>query len=143
MISTRDELLDSSGCLQSAIERNSTAYKNYERLTEVYDQLAERAATEQEKADWLNKAFQAASQAIERYPGCGRLHFKLAEIANQMGKTKIAVEQYGKTVEIEDEYRNQFRQLYPERQNIVSRIDNKMYLDAKERIKELSRKSDN
>ena len=138
----RDLLLHAESCLQIAIERNNAAYKNYERLTDVYNQLAERAATEQEKAGWLNKAFQSASQAIERYPGSGRLHFKLAEIADQMGKTKTAAEQYGKTVEIENEYRNQFRHLYPERQQVVSRIDNKMYLDAKERIQELSGKSD-
>jgi O-antigen ligase len=139
----RDLLLHAESCLQIAIERNDAAYKNYERLTEVYNYLAERSTTEQEKAGWLKKAFQAASQAVEHYQGCGRLHFKLAQIADQMGKTKIAAEQYGKTVEIEDEYRSQFRQLYPERKNIVSRIDNKMYLDAKERIKELSAKSGN
>jgi hypothetical protein len=60
-----------------------------------------------------------------------------------MGNAEIAVEQYTKAIEIEDEYRDQFRQLYPEREDVVSRIDKNMYLYAKEQIEELSRKSDN
>jgi tetratricopeptide (TPR) repeat protein len=109
----------------------------------VYHQLAAGTSTEREKADWLNKAFEAASQAVKRYPGCGRLHFKQAQIADQMGNAEFAAEHYGKAMEIEDEYRDQFRQMYPEREDIVSRIDKNMYLYAKERVEELSEKSDN
>ena len=139
----RDLLLRAESCLQRAIERNDAAFKNFERLTDVYHQLATRALTEQEKADWLNKAFEAASQAVERYPGCGRLHFKQAQIADLIGNAETAVVQYEKAIEIEEEYREQFRQMYPERENIVSRLDKNMYLYAKERIEELSAKSDN
>ena len=90
-----------------------------------------------------DKAYKAASQAVERYPGCGRLHFKLAKIADQMNKTGIAIEHYAKTVEIEDEYRAQFKQLYPERQDVVSRIGNKDYKYAKERVAKLAGKVNN
>jgi hypothetical protein len=83
------------------------------------------------------------SQAVERYPGCGRLHFKQAQIADQMGNAEIAVEQYRKAIDIEDEYRDQFRQMYPERRDIVNRLDKKMYLDAKKRVQELAGMSDN
>jgi tetratricopeptide (TPR) repeat protein len=138
----RDLLLHAETCLQSAIGRNNAPFKNFERLTDVYNQLAE-ILTGQDKADWLNNAFEAASQAIERYPGCGRLHFKQAQIADKMGNVEIAIDQYKKAIEIEDEYRAQFRLLYPEREEIVSRIDKKMYLDAKKRIVELSGKSNN
>ncbi|MBN2592290.1 MAG: O-antigen ligase family protein [Sedimentisphaerales bacterium] len=138
----RDLLLRAESCLKTAIGRNSAEFKNFERLTDIYRLLAE-TSTGQEKAEWLDKAFEAASQAIERYPGCGRLHFKQAQIADQMGNTEIATEQYRRAIEIEDEYRAQFRQIYPERQDVVSRIDKNMYLYAKERVEDLAGKSDN
>jgi tetratricopeptide (TPR) repeat protein len=135
-------LLRAEACLKDAIERNDVEFKNFERLTEVYRLFAE-ASTGQEKTDWLDKAFDAASRAVERYPGCGRLHFKKAQIADEMGNTEIAIEQYKKAIEIEDEYRDQFRYMYPEREDIVSRIDKNSYYYAKERIEELSGKTDN
>jgi len=138
----RDLLLSAESCLQSAIGRSSAEFKNFERLTDIYRLLAETSKG-QEKADWLNKAFEAASQAVERYPGCGRLHFKQAQIADQMGNAANAIEHYTKAIEIEDEYRAQFRKMYPEREDIVSRIDKSMYLYAKERVEELAGKSDN
>jgi len=138
----RDLLLRAETSLHNAIGRNDAGFKDFERLTDVYRLLAE-TSTQQEKTDWLNKAFETASQAVERYPGCGRLHFKQAQIADQMGKAEIAIEQYKKAIEIEDEYRDQFRQIYPERKDIVSRIGKKRYLYAKKRVEELSKKSDN
>jgi O-antigen ligase len=138
----RSLLLKAESCLKNAIGRNSIEFKNFERLTDVYRTLAE-TSTGQEKSDWLDKALEAASQAVERYPGCGRLHFKQAQIADQMGDAENAVEHYTKAIEIEDEYRAQFRLMYPERQDIVSRIDKNMYLYAKERVEELAGKSDN
>jgi tetratricopeptide (TPR) repeat protein len=136
----RDLLLHAETCLKRAIERNNAAFKDFERLTDVYHQLAEIPA-EQDKADWLNKAFGTASQAIERYPGCGRLHFKQAQIADKLGDVEIAIGKYKKAIEIEDEYRAQFRRMYPEREDVVSRLDKNMYLYAKERIAELAGKS--
>ncbi|MGB2865220.1 MAG: O-antigen ligase family protein [Sedimentisphaerales bacterium] len=137
----RDLLLRAETCLQSAIGRNDAAFKNFERLTDIYRLLAE-TSIEQEKTDWLIKAFETASQAVKRYPGCGRLHFKQAQIADQMGNANVAIEQYKKAIEIEDEYRAQFRQIYPEREDIVSRLDKNKYFYAKERVEELSKKSD-
>jgi O-antigen ligase len=137
----RDLLLHAETCLKRAIERNNAAFKDFERLTDVYHQLAEIPA-EQDEADWLNKAFGTASQAIERYPGCGRLHFKQAQIADKLGNVEIAFGKYKKAIEIEDEYRAQFRRMYPEREDVVSRLDKNMYLYAKERIAELTGKPD-
>ena len=136
----KDLLLRAETSLKDAIGRNDTVFKNFERLSDVYCLLAENSE-QQEKTEWLNKAFEAVSSAVERYPGCGRLHFKLARIAEQMGGTDIAIEQYNKAIEIEDEYREQFRRIYPERGDIVSRLGNKRYLSAVKRLKELSGKS--
>ena len=138
----RDLLLSAETSLQSAIGRNGAAFKNFERLTDIYRLLAE-TSIEQEKSDWLKKAFETASQAVERYPGCGRLHFKQAQVADQMGNASIAIEQYGKAIEIEDEYRAQFRQMYPEREDVVSRLGKNEYLLSKERLEELSEKTGN
>ncbi|MHC4579831.1 MAG: O-antigen ligase family protein, partial [Planctomycetota bacterium] len=131
-------LLRAAACLQGAIERNGSAFKNFERLTEVYVLLAE-TATGKKKADWLGKALDTASEAVELYPGCGRLHFKLARIAEQVGKTDVALEHYSKAIEIEDAYRDQFRRMYPEREKVVSRLSEESYDGAQQRVEELLR----
>jgi len=127
-------------CLKTAIERNSADFKSYERLTEVYLLLSERSAG-QEKTDRLNKAFSAASDAVGIYPGCDRLHFNLAQIANKLDKTDIALKEYEKTVEIEEQYRGQFRQMFP-REKIVSRLGEDKYKLAIEKVKDLSSQSE-
>lgn len=134
-------LLRAAECLQAAIKRNNAAFKDFERLTDAYYSLAE-VSTQQEKITWLNRAFDTALLAIERYPGCDRLHFKLAQIAEQLGKTAVAAEQYKEAIRIEDEYRAQFRRMYPERKEIVSRLGEDQYQIAIERVRELSEKSD-
>ncbi len=127
-------LMRAAEWLKKAIERNSAAFKNYERLTDAYMQLAENSPGRQ-RADWLDKALDAASEAIERYPGCGRLHFKLAQVAEQLGKTGVATEHYARAVKIEDAYRDQFRRIYPEREEVISRLGEERYSDAQQRLK--------
>ncbi len=121
-------------CLLDAIERNRADYKNFERLADVYSLLAE-ASSGQTKADWLNKGFQAAQNAVERYPGSGRLRIKLGQAAEQLGKTGFACEQYRKAIEIEDSFRRQFQQMYPG-QEVFSRLGEEKYEFAKQRLSE-------
>ena len=120
----------------AAIARDDADFKNYEKLSEVYTLLAKNSQ-KQEKIGWLNYAFDSIWSAVERYPTSGRLRFELAEIAEQLDKTDIAVAQYRKAVEIEDAYRNQFRIMYPGRE-IFSRLGEEKYERAKQRIKRLS-----
>jgi len=130
----RDLLVAAEKQSLGAIERNSAAFKNYERLTEVYTLLAD-ISKEQEKTDWLNKAFDNTSFTVEHlYPGCARLRIELAKISDLLGKTDIAISQYEKAIEIEDEYRAQFREMYPKREEIVSRLGDKKYQFAKQRL---------
>ncbi|MFB0525399.1 MAG: O-antigen ligase family protein, partial [Phycisphaerae bacterium] len=117
-------------CFLQAIERNKADYKNYEKLSTVYELLGQN----QEAYDWCLKA-------TELYPGSGRLRFKLAKIAEQLGKTDTAIEQYEKTIEIEDKYRRQFQVIYPERKEVVSRLGEEKYKSAKQRIKQLAEQS--
>lgn len=131
-----DLLIRATECLKSAIERNNAAFKNFERLSDVYMLLAENSPG-QERINWLDKALDTASEAIKRYPGCGRLHFKLAQIAEQSGKTNMAIEHYGQAIAIENAYRDQFREIYPERKEVVSRLGEETYRGSQQRLKVL------
>ena len=131
-------LIKAEECFRAAIKRNKAAYNNFERLTDVYYLLA-NVSTSPEKAGWLNKAFDTAVLAAEYYPGCERLHFKLAEIAEQLGKKELAAQNYKLTIEIEDKFRQQFRQIYPERDKIVSRLGEEKYQYAKQRLEFLTK----
>jgi len=116
-------------CFLRAIDRNKASFKNYEKLSTVYDLLGE-----------TQKAYDSCLEATKRYPGSGRLRFQLAEIAEKLGKNDVAIEQYEKAIEIEDKYRAQFRLIYPEREEIASRIGEEKYQSAKQRIELLSQK---
>ncbi len=141
MPNNRDLLLQAEKCLRAAIECNSAAFKNYERLTEAYLLLAE-VSTQQEKIDWLKKAFDNALFTVEqRYPGCARLRIELAKIAELLGRTDIASRQYKEAINIEDKYRAQFREMYPERKKVVSRLGEEKYQFAKQRLKFLTGQS--
>jgi hypothetical protein len=107
---------------RAAMERDRADYKNYEKLSRVYELLGEN-----------EKAYQFAEKAVQHYPGVARLRFNLARIAEKLGKTSAAVREYEKTVEIEDEYRKQFARMYPDRE-IFSRLGEKKYQTAKNRI---------
>ena len=137
----RDLLVAAEKQSLGAIEANRAAFKNYERLTEVYTLLAD-ISKQQEKTDWLNKAYDNTLFTVEHlYPGCARLRIELAKISELLGKTDIAISQYEKAIDIEDEYRAQFREMYPKRDEIVSRLGDKKYLFAKQRIKYLTSQS--
>jgi tetratricopeptide (TPR) repeat protein len=133
----RDLLVAAEKQSLGAIHRNNAAFKNYERLTEVYSLLAD-ISKQQEKTDWLNKAFDNTWFTVEHlYPGCARLRIELAKISELLGKTDTAISQYEKAIEIEDEYRAQFREMYPKREEIVSRLGDKKYQFAKKRLTHL------
>ncbi len=142
----KDMLLEAQKCLERAIQRNDADFKNYERLSDVYLLLAENSTdfgelsrAEQEKTRWLKQAHNQISQAIKLYPGCSRVHFKLAKIAELTGEKSLALEHYREAVEIEDSYRQQFKIMYPEKKEIVSRLSEDKYQFATERMKALKK----
>lgn len=114
-------------CFFEAVQRDSADFKNYEKLSQVYNLMGDN-----------QKAYDWGLAAAKRYPGIGRLQFNLAEIAEKMGKTSVAIEHYKEAVNIEDKYRSQFRKMYPGR-DVVSRLGEEKYERAKERIDFLSR----
>ncbi len=124
-------------CLQKAIQRNITDFKNHEALSDICNSLAD-ISTSNNKNIWLNKALDSIQKAIERYPGLGRLHFKLAQTAEKLNDKTLALEEYKKTVRIEDNFRDLFATMYPNRQ-IVSRLGKKQYNTAKNKIEKLTK----
>jgi len=126
---------DKSGLLlaeksfQGAIERNNADFKAYEKLTEVYELLAE-LSTGEEKTRRLIKAYETSVQTVRRYPNMARIRYKHAQLAELLGKNDIAVENYKKAVEIEDAFREQFIIMYPEYEPI-SRLGAERYNLAK------------
>jgi O-antigen ligase len=121
-------LKNAEECFKKAITRNKADFKNYEKLSEVYELLGQ-----------TQKAYYWCQKALQLYPGSDRLHFKLAQIAEKLGKTDIAVEQYKKTIKIEESFRRQFKTMYPEREEIVSRLGEEKYQLAIKKVKELSK----
>jgi len=131
-------LLAAEKSLLEAAARNGVDFKNFERLTETYNLLAEQASLDREH--WLKKAFVSAQIAVRLYPGCGRLRVQLAKIAEALGETDVAIKSYEKAVEIEDSYREQFKLMYPGRE-IFSRLGEDVYRDAIQKIESLSESS--
>jgi hypothetical protein len=128
----------SEKCVLAAIARDPTDFKHFERLAEVYTLFAE-ISTGREKTESLNKALDSISSAVERYPGSGRLHLQMANIAEKLGKNSIALDHYQKTIDIEDAFRAQFKIMYPQWQ-LVSRLGEDKYHTAKQKVKDLSQK---
>ena len=122
-------LEEAARCFSEAIERNPADYKNYEKLAAVYSRLGQ-----------AQKAYETYLRAAACYPGSERIWFELAQAAEQIGKPGLALCHYTKAVEIEDSYRQQFRQMYPDREKVVSRLGDKEYQLARKRIAELSKR---
>lgn len=135
-IDSQRTLLKAEKSFKTAIERDKANFKNYENLAEVYEILAQ--LTPEKRLFWQEKAFAALEQAIDRYPGSGELHIKLAKTAMALGKKESAIEHYRKALEIEDAYTEQFKIMYPGKE-VFSRLGKIKYRDAKEKLEELTK----
>lgn len=115
-------------CFLEAIARDPANFKNYEKLSTVYDLLGR-----------LQEAYDQGIRAAEHYPGSAQIQFQLAQIAEKLDKTDDAIEHYKNAIEIEDSFRKQFKTMYPDRE-IVSRLDKDKYDSSKNRVELLSQK---
>jgi hypothetical protein len=123
--------------LFTAAQRNPQDYKNFDALAEMYSLYA-RLQPDQNEA-LLNKALDSASVAVSLYPGNADLRLRLAQIAEDLGQTDLALQNYKIAVQIEDGFREQFKRMYPGRK-AVSRLDEDKYFFATQRIKDLEQK---
>jgi hypothetical protein len=120
-----------------ATERNPRDYKIFDSLSELYSIYAHFHPEQNEAL--LNKALVSASIAVELYPGDAELHLKLAQIADDLGQTDLALKNYKVAVQIEDGFRKQFKLMYPGRK-VLSRLNEDKYFSATQRIKALEQK---
>jgi len=135
----RDEMLaKAEQSLFIAAERNPADYRPFDGLAQLYLVRAQLAPAEKDK--WFNKAFDVTSIAVSLYPGQAELHFQLAAIAEQLGRTDLAVKHYRETINIEDGFREQFHIMYPDLK-VISRLQQDKYDLAKERLMTLFGKS--
>jgi O-Antigen ligase len=123
--------------LFTAAQRNPQDYKNFDALAEMYSLYA-RLQPEQNEA-MLNKALDSASVAVSLYPGDADLRLRLAQIAEDLGRTDFALQNYKTAVQIENGFREQFKIMYPDRK-AVSRLDEDKYFFATQRINDLEQK---
>ena len=123
-------LEEAERCFREAIARAPADYKNYEKLAMVNS----RSERYEEAYDWNLKA-------AELYPGCDRLWFELGQLAERLGRTDAAHEHYARAIEIEDGYREQFRRMYPDRKEVVSRLGETEYELARQRIQRLEKQT--
>ena len=118
-----------------AAARNPADFKPWRLLAQINVLFAEQAEGEQ-KEKYLQMGFDDLQQAIRRYPGSGKLHYLLANVAEQLSRNDVALTHYRTAVEIENAYRAQFRIMYPERKTVISRLGNDIYTEAKSKLKD-------
>ena len=123
--------------LFTAAQRNPQDYKNFDALAEVYSLYARLQSGQNDS--WLNKALDSASIAVSLYPGDADLRLRLAQIAEDLGQTDLALQNYKIAVQIEDGFREQFKLMYPGRK-ALSRLDEDKYFFATQRINDLEQK---
>ena len=126
-------------CFLAAIQRDPANFRNHERLSDAYNQLAQ-TLTQPQKNDYLQKSLDKAFDAIWLYPGSAQLRIKMAQIAEKLNENKIALAQYQKAIEIEDAYRKQFQIMYPNKK-VFSRLGELKYQNAKKKVTQLSPKT--
>ena len=137
-VASQSQMLDDSEqALFIAAARNPADYKNFASLTELYSLRARLQPEQQDQ--WLSNAFDAASLAVELYPGDSETHLQLAQIAEKLGRTDTALKNYKAAVQIENDFREQFRVMYPGKE-IFSRLPKEKYEQAKEQLQTLSKK---
>ncbi len=123
-------LEEAARCFREAIARSPADYKNYENLATVYTRM-----------ERYQDAYEWYLRAADLYAGCDRLWLELGQSAERLGRNDAALAHYGRAVEIEDSYREQFHRMYPERTKIVSRLGEKEYRLAREQIDRLKKQT--
>ena len=129
-----------AGFADIAVGRSGADFKPW-RLRAKINVIRSEQTEDEAKQAALQKAFEDLQQAIARYPGSGKLHYLLANVAEQLGKKTIALCHYQVAVDIEDAYREQFKIMYPERETPISRLGETDYTEAKAKIEQLQNKN--
>jgi hypothetical protein len=96
---------------QQARRRSPHNYIYSEVLSEIYIDQSE--ISKEKEREFLDAARQALLEAQRLYPGSDRIAFNLGTLAEKMNQPQKAIEHFCRAVEIEDQYRRQFAEMYP------------------------------
>jgi len=114
-----------------ALTRNPDDYRLMEALGDLFITRAEMEDSDIVRQEFLKTGFCWFQKAWRRFPGCDRLAYKLGMAAEQMNQIEEAVRWYSLAVEIEEAYRKQFEQMYPN-YPMFSRLGEKRYQYARD-----------
>jgi hypothetical protein len=121
-----------------AQQRNPAGFKPWRLKSDIALMLADQAEGDKKK-DYLQTAYTALSEALDRYPGSDRIHYNLAQIAERLNRPEQALMHYQKAVALEEAYQEQFKLMYPDRRPVISRLGSTAYNTAKAKIEELQK----
>jgi len=124
-----------------AHRRNPADFKPLRLIAQIYTAAAEQSSGASKTA-YLRQALETYKQAITRYPGSDRMHFEAARAAEDCGDPQAALDHYRAAVKIEDAFRAQFKIMYPDHPDPVSRLGQSAYQTALQKIDELSPKAE-
>ncbi len=113
-----------------ALKRNPDDYRLMEALGDLFIARAETEESDALRQEFLKAGFCWLQKAWSHFPGCDRLAYKLGMLAEQMNQIEEAVRWYSLAVEIEEAYRKQFEQMYPN-YPMFSRLGEKRYQYAR------------
>jgi O-antigen ligase len=113
---------------QQARQRDPYNFIHSESLSDIYVYLSE--SQKENTASHLESAYQAAMEAQRLYPGSDRIAYSLGILAEKMNQPQKAAEHFRRAVEIEDQYRKQFSEMYP-KYPLCSRLGQERYEYAK------------
>lgn len=132
-----DLLLKARGFAETAIARTPEDPRPRRLLGDVLLAAAENAKDDSEKKAFQEEAYRTQQEAVRRYPGSDMLNYKLGVLAEELGRPAEAIAYLAKTLEIETAYREQFRVMYPDAKEIISRVGPTVYADLLERLERL------
>ncbi len=104
---------------------------------EILLATAENAGDDDEKKTLQEEAYRTLQEAVRLYPGSDVIHYKLGVLAEELAKPDQAKEHLEKALSIETAYRAQFRVMYPNKADVVSRLGPKVYADLLDRLERL------
>jgi hypothetical protein len=130
-IKKEDDLTQAAAFSQQARLRDPHNFIHSELLSNIY--LAQSGFKKENEQRFLDAAYQAMLEARRLYPGSDRIAFNLGTLAEKMNQPQKAVEHFRRAVEIEDQYRQQFAEMYPG-YPLCSRLGQNRYEYAKNYI---------
>jgi len=106
-----NHLIEALTLQQQARQRDPYNFIYSKSLSDIYVYLSE--SQNENTAPHLESAYQAAMEAQRLYPGSDRIAYNLGVLAEKMNQPQKAAEHFRQAVEIEDQYRKQFNEMYP------------------------------